>query len=263
MKKYVLLRVIGNELLPRDSQGSRISTLSFILKNEPAELCDKTWVLNHIIDDKYRDSIKNLLTKFNQHFVEIPFSPSEYLKLNNWSDKVRYAIYINQARNYGVKYCQKNYPFTFCMDQDCFFTEQLLSSAISRIEEDQDKNTTRKYYGIITKRILNGCLENIDLVPDQEPMVVFRYDATEYFNEQLCFGQADKVELLKRIGYRLLPKDYSVSGSECLTAGYVLHNSYGNALCERNLAVRVKMRKISLDWLVSNIDAALSSYSFH
>jgi hypothetical protein len=261
--KYVLLRIIGNELMPRDTQGSRISTLSFILNNEPAELCDKIWVLNHIIDDKYRDSIKNLLTKFNQYFFEIPFSPSEYPKLNDWSDKVRYTININQARNFGVKICQKYYPFTFCLDQDCFFTEQLLSSVISRIKEDQVKNITRKYYGLIMKRILNGCLENIDLVPDQEPNVVFRYDATEYFNEQLYFGQADKVELLKRIGYRLLPKDYSVSGSECLTAGYVLHNSYGNELCERNIAVRVKMRKISLDRLISNIDAALSYDGFH
>src|SRR3954449_12930862 len=101
--KNVFLRIIGNELMPKDSQGSRISTLSFILKNEPAELCDKIWVLNHIIDDKYRDSIKNLLTKFNQYFFEIPFSPSEYSKLNNWSDKVSYTININQARNYGVK----------------------------------------------------------------------------------------------------------------------------------------------------------------
>jgi hypothetical protein len=257
--KYVLLRVIGNELMPRDSQGSKIATLSFILNNEATELCDKIWVLNHIIDDEYRESIKNLLTKFRQRFFEIPFSRSEYLKLNNWSDKVRYAININQARNYGIKICQKNYSFTFCLDQDCFFTEQLLSSIISRIEEDQVKNMTRKYYGIIMKRILNGCLENIDLIPDQEPNVIFRYDANEYFNEQLFFGQGDKVELLKRIGYKLLPKDYSVTGSKCVTAGYVLHNSYGNESVERNLALRVKVRKISLDRLITNVDAALNS----
>jgi len=255
--RFTIVRVVGNELPPRDQIGSKLKSLQFILETEPSTYADKFWVVNHIHNRQYANEVKSLLKAYNQDFFEIDFLLERYQLMKTFEEKIRYSININAARNYGVKHCQQTHQFTICLDQDCFFTEHLLLSAISNIESDQLVRPDRKYFGLVMKRLLNAEISDLDNIPNQEPHLIFRNDANEYFDESIVFGQNDKIELLHRIGYNMY--SFEISGEHVINVGYVLHTSYGNTLIERDLSTRVNTRKQSLETLVSNLDSTFTN----
>ena len=253
-EEFVILRILGNELPPRDNKGSKLKVLRHILKHEPTDICSKFWLINHIIDPAYKTKILNVLTRYRQNFGELSFSPKNYCRLNSWEEKIRYAININNARNEGIKHCQDRFRFVICLDQDCFFTRDHLSLVIEKINNDQRVNHGRKNYGILMKRIIGENLENADQLPNEEPHLVFRDDAREYFDEKIVFGRNEKVELLSRLGYISSPEIYSIQGDKCLNVGYVLHLSYGNETVERDLKTRMDRRELSVIKLINKIE---------
>jgi len=247
---FVIFRTIGNELEPRDKKGSKLKALEYILENEPRNLCAKRWLINHIIDLEYKTKIIDLLDRHQQFYNQLLFRPDKYSRLKTFRDKVRYGINVNNARNVGVKQCQQDFKFVICLDQDCFFTEKLLLSIIDSVTADQEINSRRQYYGILMKRATNEYFEHIEDLPDQEPHLIFRQDAREYFDESLPFGQNDKIDLLKKVGYNSL----NIVGEKCKNAGFVIHHSYGNEEAENSLRTRMYLRKLSLNKFIEKLD---------
>lgn len=79
MKKFILYRILGNDLPPRHALGQTYQNAKFILDNEPDfEGCEKRWVVNRIADPEQDQKIRRLLEEYGQHYLYIPFNPKEY-----------------------------------------------------------------------------------------------------------------------------------------------------------------------------------------
>jgi hypothetical protein len=228
-------RIIGNELPPRDEEGSRIKSLQFILDNEKIK-ADRIWVLNRIHETERLDTFKKMLSG-EENFV-IPFVAKDYLKCRVSNKKIHYTTNINSARNFAFRNGIAGRDFVFVLDGDCFFESEMYEEATREIEEDQKINDMR-YYGISTVRIESSLQERT------EPMLIFRNDADQFFDETIPFGRADKIEFVNRIGLKLLKKSH------------VSHKSFSPSFIEDDVIVRMRYRSSSLSRLVLNIDEKL------
>lgn len=252
MKKYALVRILGNELPPRDKNGNRLNSLNFILINEPDfDNCSKFWILNTIHDHILKNNIIALLENFNQNYIEFPFERKNYLKATTIDEKIRWAVNINAARNFGLNMFLDKYKFTFLFDGDCFFTEFLWRKTISDIKEDGE---SKKYYGVPGVRIVDKIPYNYHEMRSWEPSLVFRNDADLKFNESIPFSKNDRIELLIKIGYVFQGSHAELQNSICKNVGKLLHISFGNEDIEENLQKRIEAREKSLEKLLYHID---------
>ena len=251
--RYMIARIVGNELPPRDYPGSKLRALHRILQYGPYESCEHLWVINHLFDEHYRKKVIQLLDDHGQRYLELKFDPSAYVALPTPQDRLRYAINVNEARNIAVRYSQRSCEFTVCLDQDCFFTRELWAEVAAGIEADQ-RISNRRYYGVMMKRITDeGEIASLDGLSNEEPNVIFRHDAERLFDPDIPFGQNDKIELLNALGYGPRP-DYLVTGDLCKTMGVVLHLSFGNEHLERDMRSRVLVRRETLPLLLRRLD---------
>lgn len=244
--KIIQCRIVGNELLPRDQTETELSCLKWIVENGNLINVKNLWVLNNIVDPAYRAKVISLLK--DQDTIEMTLDLKSYHAKKTWDEKVVSLININAARNYGVKYAQKKCDFVVCLDQDCYFLRSEWKSIVRTIEKDQ-KTNNRKYYGVNSKRI------HIDQIPKSlkdieigEAMPIFRHDANQYFNANIPFGKADKVELLMRLGYN--QNSTEITGDLCRTVGSVAHMTFGN----NDIMLHKKIREESLTLLMSKLE---------
>lgn len=252
MFEYSIVRILGNELPPRDIIGNNIKSLNFILNNEPNfENCSKFWILNTIHDCDFKGNIINILNSHNQNYYELHFNRRSYAKSKTKLEKIRWGININAARNWGINYFRDKSKFIFILDGDCFFTESIWSNVISDIKLD---NSSKKYYGVPGIRIVDNIPNNYNQFKLWEPSLVFRHDSDLLFNEDIPFSQNDKIELLRRIGYICQNGNTELKGDMCKNIGKLLHISFGDENLELNLVARMRSREKSINNLLNYID---------
>lgn len=81
-KKYLVIRMLGNDLAGLHHPQQTIKNLEFTLENEPDfPSTDKVFVLNRIFDVYKQRKIIALLEKHNKRFVVIPFEYAVWNKL--------------------------------------------------------------------------------------------------------------------------------------------------------------------------------------
>ena len=257
MTTYALVRIIGNELPPRDSVGNRIKSLKFILEHEPKfDACTKIWIINQIHCPSLKDEILLLLK--DHQIVNLDFNVCDFKKAISFDEKVIIAININKARNLALDLA-KDYRFTFVFDGDCFFTNDLWETTINQIESDQLIHD-RKYYGVPGIRIVNEIPIDLNDYKKWEPSIIFRNDAELRFNEGIPFGKQDRLELMKKIGYTSFNGNTILTGDLCKNVGGLLHISFNEPKSEFDLNHRMKLRETALKLFIDKIKP--SSISF-
>ena len=221
-KKFLLIRILGNDLNGIHGNNQTINNLQFTLENEYTfNNTKKMFVLNRIISKDKKKEIITMLTKYNIEYIDIPFDINIFRKLPNnipsFSDYKKYNkkslvktlykhnLYLinnNGCRNFCITYGKRNgYTWTFVLDSNSFFTKESFTNIITNI----DSNT--KYIVVPQKRLKDGNLDNSILLsnnyskkiynlPEQEPQVAFSNSSTITFNPNIPYGIAPKAELL-------------------------------------------------------------------
>ncbi len=227
---FALYRILGNSLPPRHAAGNTVKNLQFILKNEDAFAdTKKIWILNTFIDAAEAADIRNIITAAGQDYIEIPFSAAahydafldvsglpkpfeeDYVKsqtppLSNlrfeWMirHKSLQIANINHARNVALRQGRKIARWTLPLDGGVFVNSAGWTSFVDRVTADQ----TSKFMLIPMARVTS--IENVNDVKmgthaDEEPQIAIRWDAEDEFDERLRYGNANKTELFKRIGF--------------------------------------------------------------
>jgi hypothetical protein len=235
---YVIARVVGNELPPRDEDNSKYRSLIHILESERKEGFDRVWVLNRIHDPAYRRLLIETLA--GEKVLEIPFKLKEYFKCPDLHQRILYATNLNAARNFVLGYCRPRYRFTAMLDQDCYYFPEDWPKVQEIIEADQKIND-RKYYCSPSIR-WHPDMSPEKIMPEEESMIIFRNDADKCFNPELVYGDRTKVELLARIA------------GESLKAATVCHIAYSDARSELERGRRHQMRQESIGKLIEMLD---------
>lgn len=251
--RFNICRIVGNELPPRDTPGSKLDCLRWLIANDRSPKVSYTYVINHIVDPEYREQVIGVLK--DQDTIEMPFDETIYWQMPDLDSRIRYAININAARNYGIRYGQASYDFVACLDQECYFQPHEIDRIIKNIEADQSEAPRRQHYGVVSKRFhIAEIPESFDKYPDAEPMVIVRGDATRLFDESLRFGAADKLELLAHMGYSVGSAKVKLRGETARTVGTCLHVSFGDREAEHDIRYRGEQRALSLKHLLTRID---------
>src|SRR5688572_26793463 len=80
--RFVLYRIIGNDLYPRHRLGMSRANVEFILRHEAALAdCEKRWIVNRIVDRAEEQAIIDLLERHGQTYLRIPFVATEYERI--------------------------------------------------------------------------------------------------------------------------------------------------------------------------------------
>ncbi|HWA48278.1 MAG TPA: alginate lyase family protein [Dongiaceae bacterium] len=228
--RFVLYRIIGNDLPPRHRKGSARANLHFILKHEP-ELadCEKRWIVNRIIDRAEERAIIDLLERRGQAYLHIPFDLDEYARIG-WDldgfpergallnlsmqrkkahkpryliqtciSKNNYAMNNNGARNAALLAGRAAAKWVLPWDGNCFVTE----AAWAELRAAVLAQPYVKYFVVPMARIpSNRALLDPACRPvaTDEPQILFRRDAALMFDPAFPYGMSPKVELLLRLG---------------------------------------------------------------
>ena len=165
-KKYLIIRILGNDLKGLHGDNQTYNNLKFTLENEKLnEEFDSIYFLNRIHEKDRKEKIKNILKKYNKKYFDIPFDKQEFNKLkkipnididsiknlkntkdtrlNNIQKQLKdhnlYLINNNGSRNTGIKYGKKhNYTWTFVLDSNSFFTKSQLKDILTNIKKDTE-----------------------------------------------------------------------------------------------------------------------------
>lgn len=229
--RFVLYRILGNDLPPRHEIGQTVKNLRFILKNEPPlPNVDKRWVVNRIIDPEQEAAILDLLEAHEQPFLHIPFVLEEYARVGwdieafpqpgfflrgKYGDmlpydqkladyqlhrlKNSYVINNNGARNAALRDGRERAKWVLPWDGNCFLTRSAWEEILKAVKD----TPYLKYFVVPMARMM----DNADLLDDshrpeavEEPQLIFRCDAQEEFNEDFFYGRRPKVEMFWRLG---------------------------------------------------------------
>jgi hypothetical protein len=228
--RFVLYRIIGNDLPPRHAEGQTLGNVRFILENEPElEGCEKRWVLNRIAKPKQEEALRSLLEAHGQAYLSIPFDMEEYARVGLDHDpfppgfflspefeqlgpdqrsrattqayrlKNNYVMHNNGARNAALEDGRGRAKWVLPWDGNCYVTKeawQEISSAVKR-------EPFLKYYVVPMARTMNNDeLLHPTTRPEaaEEPQILFRRDAAESFEDARPYGRRPKVGLLWRLG---------------------------------------------------------------
>ena len=228
---FVLYRILGNDLPPRHKEGQVLENLKFILDCESEfENCQKLWIVNRIVDPKPEKAIIELLERYEQEYIHIPFFPEEYAALEidtegfgepdffnsntyrqlgpvakeyalnfTYRHKNVYVMNNNGARNTALRDGIQRAKWVFPWDGNCLIADnawQLITEGIKTVKEE-------KYLIVPMTRVVNNCdLLNPEFIPNpiEEPQIIFRCDAKEEFDERMQYGRLPKIQLLWRLG---------------------------------------------------------------
>jgi hypothetical protein len=252
--KYCLIRIIGNELPPRDTKGGRSTALGYILEHEPEfPDCQKLWLINQIHSPDHLEEIISILCAHGQQYQVLPFDSQGYIRSKTEDERIVNAININKARNIALDVSAGR--FTFVFDGDCFFTDELWQDTTKELVKDQIENPERQYYVVPMVRVTNYMPREFRSLQPNEPQLIFRDDATLRFDERIPFSKNDKIELLKRLGYIWKNQRVASEGSLCRAVGLTIHMHFGDEKTEKDLRHRMDVRQQSIDILLKKLDA--------
>ncbi|WP_409304211.1 alginate lyase family protein [Peribacillus sp. SCS-155] len=229
--RFILYRIIGNDLYPRHKKGQSYDNLKFILENEQEfEGCAKWWVVNRIINKDEEEKIIGLLKRHNKPYLHLPFVEDLYKNIGFDFDclpeadylsgkdmaalgptqrdrlmaslyrlKNNYVMNNNHARNVALRDGKQKAKWILPWDGNCFLT----NTAWEQIRNDILSAAHLKYFVVPMTRVLeNNELLDTNFVPNpvEEPQIIFRSDSKEEFNEEYCYGRRSKIELFWRLG---------------------------------------------------------------
>ena len=234
--RFLLVRIIGNDLKPLHDPEQSLNNLRFILENEqPLPGCEKRWLLNRISDQEVLCRLRSLLETHGCGYDVIPFEP-EGLRAASWDWAVlpchhfllsrRYrwlpldqqqawllALYRlknnvlmhnNGARNRALELARNRDGRTrpdwiLPWDGNCFLTPE----GWNQLREAMTVQPWADYFHVPMQRISS----NQQLLdpgfradPCDEPQLIFSVTAAEQFNTAYPYGRRPKVELFWRLG---------------------------------------------------------------
>lgn len=209
--RIALWRILANDLPPRHPQNQTEDNLKFILENERSFLrCDKFFLLNRIVHADKREKLIRLLDKHHYRYYEIPFIADEFRRLRTDQEMVQYFTNLNPARNFCIeKSFRMAYQYAMPFDSGSY----LRPDGWLPIQEEIEKSAP--YVVVPQARALSDEICFSRELPDlyeeytvgrdkiralRELTVVFSDRSDVFFNENLQYGDVDKVELLWRLG---------------------------------------------------------------
>lgn len=232
--RFVLYRIVGNDLYPRHRPGMSRANVQFILEREPALAdCEKRWVVNRIVDRAEERAIIDLLERHGQSYIHLPFVQEDYARIG-WDldcfadqrfllelhpatsagdpklldllkeartrhSKNAYVMNNNGARNVALRAGKGVAKWVLPWDGNCFLTE----AAWAGIRAGVLAQPYFKYFVVPMARTnANAELLTPDFRPREfdEPQILFRRDAREEFDPGYVYGRRPKVELFWRLG---------------------------------------------------------------
>ena len=252
------MRILGNELPPRDTVGSRVEQLRYILEKEPAlPGCKKLWVINRVVDKELLESYLTALWDAHHDYTVIPFDKYEYRAAQDRNEKLHAAIGINSARNRAITYGHEWSDWALIVDGDCMFTYQGWKMFTAFVVRDQQECPQRQYYTVPSSRCKLQDDRIVALCDRAEAQPMFRRDSKLRFDEDLVFGQSDKQMLLRQLGHNILGYDNQAKvseGSLCASYGFICHLATGDDRTELDVNHRVMLRRKSLEMLLEKLD---------
>jgi hypothetical protein len=257
MSKYAIVRILGNENVPRDRPGSRLKVLEFILKNEPVfENTVKLFALNKLIDENFQRDIEKLFRAYGVKYGGAEF-PWKTLTASQSDYSLNLAVIgINHVRNSLIDIAHQKAEYAIILDGDCIFTQQGWDAFTTTVEQYPSK-----YYSIPMVRIEAN--NYFDPIPQNytEPMLAFHRTADMRFDPKIAFGAHDKLELLMRLGHDAeMDKNHQrITGDKTRMAGYVCHLNTGIEAVETDQLDRLIARDISLQRLYLQVRKRLKA----
>lgn len=270
--KFILYRILGNDLPPLHAPMQTETNLRFTLENETdIPGCERRYVLNRIVDPETEDRLRALLDSAQRPYFRIPFDPNIYKSLKTSGERLRYSTNINGARNAalseGLNISRCVLPF----DGQTYF--DAVGWADFRSVTDAAADTP--YFVVPMHRVIsNDESLNLKIRVDRlalhglhEPQVAFTLKSDLWFNTQLVWGHMDKCELLIRLG---VPGPWDRWGGTIRKramqrpsrhlhpftfAGYVIRLSSGNAEGDKHLRAKVQARNIAILRFIQDLDA--------
>ena len=232
-ERFVLYRIIGNDLYPRHDAGQSLANLKFILEHEPPlEGCEKRWIFNRIRHPGKLDELASLLHQHGYGYDVIPFevsafeavpwdwdvlpSPSflasrAYRRLlshqrQGWEialyrHKNNYLMNNNGARNTALALGCERADWVLPWDGNCFVT----SAGWSLLRDKVLQCSASDYFYVPMQRIADNSQllsPSFEANPQDEPQLVFAASASECFNPAFPYGRRPKVELFWRLGLK-------------------------------------------------------------
>ena len=228
---FALYRIIGNELPPRHGEGQNLRSLEFQLAHEPdLPGCEKTWVLNRIVDPAMEQALIERLEKAGRRWLRIPFDRDEYARigwdheglpspdfldsrafrrlsaeqqasarLRVYRHKNNYVMNNNGARNFAIADGRTRAKWILPWDGNCF----LNTTAWEHLRHAAQAYPGARYVVVPMQRLQDNA-EALEINgPErarQEPQIAFHRDAAETFDEAHPYGRWPKAELLCRLG---------------------------------------------------------------
>jgi hypothetical protein len=286
--RYLLCRILGNDLYPRHRPTQTLENTRFILDHEPAlDGVEKCWVINKIVDKKALRSITALLKNRSQRFIEIPFDEKAFKALpRSDNDRRSHCLFgLNQVRNRILREYSGAAEWVLPFDGNCIFGPQGWTGVTDGLSDQRDKNylvipmlrlaDIRKF----VRMTRSGTGESVESLAASavrsEPQIMFRANCADAFDEQFVYSRFDKVDLLWRLGVpgpwdEWLRSRGGDPGWEAKRAGlagqytergYVWRLPSGNDRAERDIDRRGADRDLGVSSLMRKIDYGPAAFS--
>lgn len=271
-ERFVLWRVIGNDLPPRHDVGSAHENLTFTLDNEPPlEGVEQRWWLNRLIDDSQLEATTAELDRRGAQYHTDPFDSVRYRAADGRHEKILAAVNINGVRNAILDSPECDGAFVLPFDGGTFFTRAAWSSVRADIEAERTRGTSPECFAVPMVRAArrNDVFATEVPAPTAEPQIVFSPGCTHRFDERYPYGFRDKVSLLVALGRipgyleeRDVPLDerhvYAGDRTRCPDAGYVFRlPSAGVDTRPLEQKERMLTREAAIDRFLADVDARL------
>ena len=278
--KFDLWRILGNDLPPRHDPAQTEANLSFIINHETRfDNCNKKFLLNRIVDDKKLERLIDEITKNEMGYSVIPFEKDIFDTLGDREKKAAYLTNLNPARNFCISKSLDQGADVVCpMDGGMFFRDD----GWSRLEIVCKENPKDGFFSLATWRV-SEYRDAIDMtsrpilfstykfgdtsaVGPTEFQLIFTRHADCFFDDDLVYGNEDKVELLYRLGipglwdhwnpylYELATKKQSTFYGEVKNSSFVCRLPSGNPEADADNQLRGKLRKQGLNSLIDHIE---------
>lgn len=275
MLNYSLIRILGNDLVPRHADGQTVKNLKFILDNEfEFENTEKIFILNRIVDPYVVDEIQGILDGAG---VVIPFDQTYYNKYCTDQDsKIRYLTNVNTARNLFLHGHSDKDNVILPLDGNCFFRLDGWLRFVSGLEWDRGYSVIQMSrcteYPNPESSVLPSWQEQwryANKVVDSptEPQIAFLPEFDKKYDESLLYGNASKLGLLYTIGCRgVWDNWFPELKAKCMMnksryygkfceGGWCYRLPSGVTDAERDNQIRAKLREEGLKRLVYYADS--------
>jgi len=273
--KIIIYRILGNDLPPRHKIGQTYENTRFILTHEPKfPGVSKKWIVNRIVDPVCERKIVSLLEMHDQSFIRIPFNLEEYktCSVNPHLDhlltgeqvpvddlvrikKLHYITNVNCARNVALEDGKREADWILPLDGNCFITSEGWQCILKKLEvvSGFDQFFMVPMYRIFSnEQVFEFKIENQH---ENEPQIIFGKHTSLQFDSHYRYGNEDKVELIRRIGFAL---EYTGNSFRAVDSrdkcGFVIRLFSGVPEAEHDIIERANLRNQGIDALLSALD---------